>query len=317
LSIARSSVDPTTILRELTRDRTRGHVVKDLIITTLKIVAPISVALIVFAQGLKISPGRVGDYFKHQPWLILRSLVAVLVLVPLAALAIILLLKPSPEVAVGLAILASCPPAPLMMKGAPKIGQGDATFMAALHLSLAALAFITVPLCLALISMPLGFQADVDLLSMAMILGRTILIPVGLGMTVCYFFPRLADAMSPKLDKVGAIGLIVVVLFAMVSFFPILLKMDPWSYLVMAAVAIAALAIGHGLGPRNPHERTTLAIESAVRHPVLAITIAASNFTPERALPVLVPCIIVFVMVGAVYLFWRRRSALTASPATH
>jgi len=290
--------------------------VKELVITTLKIIAPISVALIVFAQGLKISPGRVGDYFKDRPWLILRSLVAVLILVPVVALAIILLLKPAPEVAVALAILVACPPAPMMLKGAPNIGQGDANFMALLHLSLAALAFITVPICLYLIAIPLGFQVDVDLLSMAMILGRTILIPIGLGMAICSFFPGFAGTMGPKLDKAGGIGLVVVVLFALVSFFPALLKMDPWSYLVMVVVCVAALAIGHGLGPRDPHERTSLAVESAVRHPALAIMIAASNFTPERALPVLVPCILAFIVVVIMYLLWRRRSTPKPSLAT-
>jgi BASS family bile acid:Na+ symporter len=208
----------------------------------------IAVALIVFAQGLKVSPSEVMIYFKERPWLILRSLVAVLVLVPAAALAIILLLKPAREVAVGLAILVACPPAPLMLKGAPKMGGGSAAYMACLHLSLAVLAFITVPIGLDLLSIPLGFNSEVDLLTMAVILGRTILIPVGLGLAVRSFFPKFADSVGPKLDKAGAIGLLVVVLFALVALFPALLKMDPWSYLVMVAVCAVALAIGHALG---------------------------------------------------------------------
>jgi bile acid:Na+ symporter, BASS family len=281
---------------------------KEIIISTLKIIAPIAVALIVFAQGLKVSPSEVMIYFKERPWLMLRSLVAVLVLVPAAALAIILLLKPAPEVAVGLAILVACPPAPLMLKGAPKLGGGGAAFMASLHLSLAVLAFITVPICLDLLSMPLGFNTEVDLFTMAMILGRTILVPIGLGLAVRSFSPKFADTVGPKLDKAGAIGLLVVVLFALVALFPALLTMDPWSYLVMVAVCAVALAIGHGLGPRDPSERTILAVESGVRHPVLAITIAASNFTPQKALPVLVPCVLVFIAVAVVYLLWRKRS---------
>ena len=155
--------------------------------------------------------------------------------------------------------------------------------MASLHLSLAALAFFTVPIGLYLMSMPLGFHADVDLLKMAVILGRTILIPIILGMAVRYFFPRFADTAGPRLDKAGGIGLLVVVLIALAKFYPLLLQMDPWSYLVMVVVSAVALAIGHWLGPRDPSERTTLAVESGVRHPVLAITIAASNFTPERS----------------------------------
>lgn len=279
----------------------------EIIIPTLKIIAPISVALIVFAQGLKVSPTQVMDYFKDRPGLILRSLFAVLVLVPAAALAIILLLKPAPEVAIGLAILVSCPPAPLMLKGAPKMGGGDAAYMACLHLSLAVLAFITVPICLDLLSMPLGFNADVDLGKMAMILARTILVPIGLGVAARSYFPNFSDRVGPKLDKAGAIGLLIVVLFALVALFPALLKMDLWSYLVMVAVCAVALAIGHGLGPRNSRDRTVLAVESGVRHPVLAITIAASNFTPQKALPVLVPCVLVFIAVAMVYLLWQKK----------
>jgi BASS family bile acid:Na+ symporter len=155
----------------------------------------------------------------------------------------------------------------------------------------------------------LGFHADVDLFKMAMILGRTILIPVAFGIAVRSFFPKFADTVGPKLDKIGAIGLLVVVLIALVKFFPALLKMDPWSYLVIVVVSAVALAIGHLLGPRDPHERTTLAVESGVRHPVLAITIAASNFSPEKALPVLIPCVLVFIIIAMVYLLLRKRAA--------
>jgi BASS family bile acid:Na+ symporter len=281
---------------------------KEIIITILQIVAPLAVAFIVFAQGLKISPSQVMVYFKERPWLMVRSLAAVLVLVPAAALAVILLLKPSREVVVGLAILVACPPAPLMLKGAPKIGGGSAAYMASLHLSLAVLAFITVPIILDLISMPLDFHADVDLFKMGLILGRTILIPIALGMAVRSFFPKFANTMGPKLDKVGTIGLLVVLLFAAVKFFPGLLKMDLWSYLVIVVVCAVALAIGHWFGPRDPHDRTILAVESGVRHPVLAITIAASNFSPEKALPVLIPCVLVFIVVAMAYLLWRKRS---------
>jgi BASS family bile acid:Na+ symporter len=288
---------------------------KETIIAILKIVAPLSVALIVFAQGLKIPMGQVTAYFKERPAIMLRSLVAVLVVVPAVALAIILLLHPSPEVAIGLAILVICPPAPLMLKATPNVGKGDAAFMASLHLSLALLAFITVPVGLYLISMPLGFHAEVDLATMGWILAKTILIPVTLGLIVRLLFPKFADTMGSKLDLAGTIGLAIVVLFALVAFFPALLNMDPWSYLVIVTVSVAALVTGHLLGPGEPEQRTTLAVESGVRHPVLALTIAASNFTPAKALPVMVPCVLVFIIVAMVYLIVRKKSMAAASPA--
>jgi hypothetical protein len=49
-------------------------------------------------------------------------------------------------------------------------------------------------------------------------------------------------------------------------------------------------------------------VESGVRHPVLALTIAATNFTPQKALPVLVPCVLVFIAMAMLYLVLRKRS---------
>jgi bile acid:Na+ symporter, BASS family len=287
---------------------------QEIIISILKIIAPLSVALIVFAQGLKISPRQVAIYFKEKPWLLTKSLFAILIIVPAFALAIILLMKPPIEIAVGLAILVSCPPAPLMLKATPNLGKGSAAYMASLHLSLAVLAFITVPVILYFLSLAIGFQADVNMLKMLFILGRTILIPVILGMIVRFYFPKFADKAGPKLDKAGAIGLLIVVLVVLVKFYPAILSFDPWSYLVVITVSITALAIGHFFGSSDPHERTTLAVESGVRHPVLAITIAVSNFTPEKAIPVLIPCILVLIVVAMVYMFLRGKAIKKINP---
>jgi hypothetical protein len=37
------------------------------------------------------------------------------------------------------------------------------------------------------------------------------------------------------------------------------------------------------------------------------MTIAALNFSPQKALPVLIPYLIVFMVVTTVYLQWRKR----------
>jgi predicted Na+-dependent transporter len=92
--------------------------------------------------------------------------------------------------------------------------------------------------------------------------------------------------------------------------------MDPRSYLVIAAVGVAALAIGHLFGPANPREKTTLAVECGVRHPALALTIAASNFTPEKALPVLVPAVLTFSLVAMIYMVVRARTTPVVEPAS-
>ena len=281
---------------------------RDLIVEGLKIVAPLSVALIVFAEALGISPSGVVAFFRDRPAVMLRSLVAALILVPAAALALILALDPAPAVAVGLAILVACPPAPLMIKAAAKKG-GDAAFIASLHLSLAAVAVVTVPAVLQALAIPLQFSAAVDPAALLWILTKTILLPIGLGLAARAWFPSWADAFAGPLGKVGSIGLLVVVIAIAGVLYRSLLDMDAWSYAVMAAVAVAALAIGHlMIGSQYSEKRTVLAVECAVRHPGLALAIGTTNFTAQQTLPVLVPCIITFMVVANAYLFLRARS---------
>jgi BASS family bile acid:Na+ symporter len=286
---------------------------KEILILVLKIAAPISVALLMFAQGLAIDPKLVGRYFKERPWLILRSILAALVLVPAAALGIILVLKPAMGPAIGLAILVSCPPAPLMLMSAPKKGA-SAAFMATMHLSLAALAFLTVPAVLYVFSLQLGFQADVDLGTMAMVLTKTIIGPVGLGLTIHAFEPSFAEKRGALVGKIGSIILVGVLVIAVLAIFPAMIKMDAWSYLVFAVVSAVALAIGHLVGPENPHEKTALAVECGVRHPALALAIGGANFTPEKAMPVLLPCVITFIVMATLYLTWRGKSLAGGKP---
>jgi len=281
--------------------------VRDLIIEGLKFIAPLSVALIVFAQALGISPSGVVAFFRDRPLVMLRSLVAALVLVPAAALGLILVLKPAPAVAIGLAILVACPPAPLMIKAATQKG-GDAAFMASLHLSLAALAFVTVPAVLQALAAPLGFSADIDPVSLLSILAKTILVPIGLGLAARALFPAWADRLAAPLGKIGSRGLLVVVIAIAGVLFRALLTMDLWSYVVIATVAVAALGVGHlMIGAQYSDKRTVLAVECAVRHPGLAIAIGTTNFTAQQTLPVLVPCIITFMVIANVYLFMRAR----------
>lgn len=281
---------------------------RDQIVEALRIVAPVSVALIVFAEALGIAPSRVAAFVRERPLVMLRALAAALIVVPAAALGLILLLSPAPGVAIGLAILVACPPAPLMIKSATKVGRGDPAFIASLHLCLAALAIVTVPAVLNVLAMPLEFRAEVAPLALLRIVANTILLPIGLGLVVRAFFPAWADAFGSLLGKVGALGLLVVVIAIVAALYPALLSMDARSYGVIAAVSITALLIGHLLGPRESAEKTILAVECAVRHPGLAVTIATTNFTAQRALPVLVPCILTFIAIATVYLIWRGRS---------
>ena len=134
-----------------------------------------------------------------------------------------------------------------------------------------------------------------------------VLLPVGAGLLVRANFPAAAERIGLPLGKVAEVLLYVLLVPVLIATSGLLLKMDLWSYLVIAVFIIVNLGMGLLLGPRDPKERTTLAMESGARNFGLAVTIAVLNFSQERALPVLIPYIIMFVLISTMFLKWRSR----------
>ena len=281
---------------------------KAILAEIIRIGLPLSLMAVMFAQGLKLNLGQSWVYFKDHPGLMLRSLGVVLVLVPVAALAIILLLEPAPAVMVGLALMAASPASPSQLIKFGKTAEGLA-YLASLHLFLALLAIISVPAVLHLLSRALGFQAEVDASQVAKSVAQTMLIPVALGVLFRRLLPGAANRIAPLLGRLATLALYAMLIPVLVKTFALVLEMDVWSYLVMASFMITNLALGHLLGPVDAQRRTILAMETGGRNFGLALTIAALNFSQDKALAVLIPYVLLFVVISKVYLKWSERGA--------
>jgi BASS family bile acid:Na+ symporter len=285
---------------------------EEIILHIIKISLPASIFLCMFGLGLSVVWNQLAPFRKRR-LLMLRSLAVVLLLVPLAVLVIILLLRPTPAVAIGLAILVACTAAPMQLVRVASKGV-NLPYMVSLHLSLALLALLTVPITLFLFSLALGFQIEAGVLAVAKVVGMTVLAPVGIGILIRTVYPRVAEAIGLAVSKTGKIVLLISTLFVLVKVYRDLLKMDLWSYFTLAVVVGVSLGIGHLLGPRDAEERTTLAMESASHGLGLALTIAQLHFRAGQAMTVLVPYFVVFTVISAIYLQLRKRSLLRASP---
>ncbi|GAK48999.1 hypothetical protein U14_00216 [Candidatus Moduliflexus flocculans] len=279
---------------------------KDILLTLIKTGLPIALIAVMFSQGLRLALAQQLAFFKEHSMVMARSLLAVLVLVPLVALSVVAILRPSPAVAIGLLILASSPAAPFQLLNIAKKG-GSLVYLATLHLTLALFAIITVPVTLYLLTHLFGFKAEFSVLAVAETVATTILIPVGLGILVRYFLPGVADKIGPILGKLGEIALYLLIIPVLIKAFSLMLQISLWSYVSMIVFIIVNLAICHRLGPDDEQERTTLAMEGSARNIGLALTIGALNFSQEKALPVFLPYVIVFVVISTIYLKWRQK----------
>lgn len=278
----------------------------ELIQWTIEFGLIVGTIILTFAQGLDIPLGHLS-FFREHPGLLLRSLIAVVVLVPIATLMIILLVRPSPAVAVCLAILAACPAAPQMIVSIPKAG-GKLAYVTCLHLTLGVLSIITTPLTLALLADALNFRASVNPYVIAEQVGTSLLIPLLLGMFFLAVFPRAAITIRKPLALIGQAVNSYPILIILITRYQFLLQMDLRSYSAMVLMILIALGIGHFLAPPELEERTTLALESAARHPGLALIIAILNFSLEKALPVFIPYLVVFVVINMLYIQWIKRT---------
>lgn len=281
---------------------------KDILLTLMKTGLPIALTAVMFSQGLRLALGEQVTFFKEHSMVMARSLLAVLVLVPIVALSVVAILRPSPAVAIGLLILASSPAAPFQLLNIAKKG-GSLVYLATLHLTLALLAIITVPVTLYLLMHLFGFKAEFSALAVTKTVATTILIPVGLGIFVRHFLPKFADTVGPILGKLGEVALYLLIIPVLIKAFTLMLQIPLWSYVSMIVFIVVNLAICHWLGPDDAQERTTLAMEGSARNIGLALTIGALNFSHEKALPVFLPYVIVFVVISTIYLKWRQKQA--------
>ncbi|MBI5545261.1 MAG: bile acid:sodium symporter [Deltaproteobacteria bacterium] len=276
----------------------------------VRILVALGLPAVMLAQGSTVE-GRQLLYLVQRPGLLARSLLAAVVAVPLIALLVGWLLRPEPTVRVGLAVLAACPVAPLMIIKVRK-ATGGADYVAALHLTLAVLSIVTTPLALALLSRALGFQAEIRPLAVAGQVARSVLLPFGLGVAARTWTPDFAARVRRPVAVIGGSALLVAIVILLAATWRLLLAMDLRSYLAMGVMLLAALAVGELLGGGSPTQRAALALESAARNPGLALLIATLNFDRRRSLAVLLPYLIVSVTLVSVYTRWRVRRLAAA-----
>lgn len=257
-----------------------------------------------FSTGLRT---RFADlrYFDARPGLLLRSLFSIVILVPLIAMAVVVLVRPANATATGLLLMASSPAAPLVLKKISKAG-GKPEYAVSLHIVLALLAIATTPVTLDLFSGAPCFSYDVSPLAVAERVGLSILAPIIAGMVIGWLFPALARRFIRPLEILSNIALILVFIVVLLFTYRLLLILDIRSYIAIASMTVGALVSGHLMAWGLPEEQTTLALESATRNVGLALLIASAFASLENALPVLIPYIITSSIIGFIYVRYRK-----------
>jgi len=271
----------------------------------IKVGLTLGLLALMFAQGLNISRADLGG-FRRQPGTLARAFIAVDVLVPLGAIAVVAIFRPPLPIVVCLALMACSPMAAFGLRhvvDSPRLRP----VWSGVYLVLLMAALVTTPVTLVLLSNAFGFRASVSSMAIAGKVLGTVVVPVGAGMLVRHWRPRAADRFAAPLGKIGLVLILLPFLAIVLANWRALAEFGWRAYLAVAAFVLLALTWGHLLGGKDPEARTLLANESATRNPAFALLIAHTSFPDARIFPVLIPYLVAFLIIKATYGVWRRQ----------
>jgi len=281
----------------------------------IRLAVLLSIMLIVFGFALRSTAREATSLFR-KPSLLLRSLLAMNVLMPLFAASMVGVFALHPAIGIALVAVAVSPVPPFLPGKQLKLVLRRDYVIGLLGAS-SLLSIVLAPLTVALLGFLFSRSARIAPLAIAQMVAMTVLLPFSLGILLHRFAPAFADRASPLAAKLG-------LLLLLVAFVPVLKTL--WLAMVMligngTLVAITAftavgLTVGHLLGGPDPDDRTALALATASRHPGVALLIATGNFPNQK---LIAPALVLYVLVGAIasvpYTRWRRSLLKRVAPA--
>lgn len=268
----------------------------------------ISMALIVFCIALGVRPAEIGPLLR-SPGLLIRSVLAMYVVMPLVAVAMVIWFDFPHAVEVALVAMALAPIPPILPNKQVQAGGNPARTLGILTLT-AAVSVVFIPGAGVVISQVFGRDLSVSIESILKLVAIALLVPAIAGMAVRQFAPKFADRVARPLSIFANVIMVV-------AFLPVLLKVWPammalvgdFTLVAMAIFAAIGLLVGHVLGGPDPGDRAVLALAAATGHPGIAIAIAHAAFPDDHGFPA---AILLLLLVGFVvsipYVQWHKQT---------
>ena len=280
----------------------------------LTLFLPLSLAFIMFSLGLGLTVNDFTNVFA-RPKAFLIGFLTQVALLPLVAFALLLVFSQTPELAVGVMILAFSPGG-VTSNILTKFAGGALALSISLTGIVSLLSVATVPF---LVKWSAGYfmadaAPDINVTSLAIAMFLITTVPVAVGLTIRHFAANWAQKTEPLIFRIAAVLFVIIVIAALTinwALFvenltilaPLLIVLNV--VLLLGGLTIARLA---GLGQR---ESVAIAIETGVQNSALGITVGsliveAANGLPPFSLPSGVYGITMY-FVAAPFILWVRR----------
>ena len=269
------------------------------LLLTLKV----SVALLIFAVGLD---SRLKDltYLTRRPFVMLRSLLAMYVVVPLLALLAVKLLQLPAVLEIAFVVLAISAGAPMLPRKLMRLGNEQ--YVISLVVVSSLLAIVTVPAWLLLLGPRFERLDSLDPATVAGVLGKSFLLPMLVGIAVRWFLPEASARLSDLLLKFVGLVFTACALMLLATHWQVIEAILGPPILALGGFTLATLTVGHLMGGPDPDDRTALAVTCATRHVGVAMVVASATPGP-RTVVLIVAYALASALVIIPYMKWRGR----------
>ncbi len=273
---------------------------------------PLALAVIMFGMGLSLT---LTDFKRIliYPKAVTIGLFNQIVLLPVIAFLIAKGLGLSPELAVGLMILAACP------GGATSnlithLAKGDSALSITLTAFSSLITVVTIPF---VVNFALGYfiqggeELKLDVLGTVVSVLVITIIPVAIGMLVLKKAPFLAQRLEKPFRQFSTVFFVLIVVAAFVKEKDNLVQFFIDAGPASLALNLATLGLGYGiakLAGLNFRQSLTIAIESGIQNGTLGITIAATLIMNSvMTIPSAIYSLIMFGTAALVILVGNKR----------
>ena len=237
-----------------------------------------SIVLNVIAIGLEANVADVVALLR-RPVLLLRSILAINVIMPIVAVALAFTFPLHPAVKIALVALSLSPIPPILPKKQRKVG-GDSGYIHGLLVTVGLLAIVFIPFALEWVGRVFEVSLDLAPARVAKTVLITTLAPLGVGLLINQLAPAFAARIARPLALFATVTLLSGAVALIANVWPAMVSLVGNGTLAAFAVfVIVGLAVGHLLGGPQSEDRGVLALASSSRHPGIAMA-RANPVTP-------------------------------------
>ncbi len=220
------------------------------------------------------------------PKAVITGLIGQLVLLPLLAFALAALLAPTPEIAVGVIILAACPGG-VTSNAYAFAARADVALSVTLTAISSFVTVLTIPTLtyVALqVFMQQGQIPDLPVLQMFQTLATFTVIPIAIGMTLRAIWPTAVQLVIETLRRATVAVLMFVIVAAAVSSYELILMYFLQASLLVVGLNVSSMFMGYGLARAcklDTSQSITITYEIGVQNLTLALLITLTLLQNE------------------------------------